>query len=140
MRKRTSFAVFATKAESVGVRKPLFGFCMQAALEQLRMAEDKTGPLELLLVIFRALGAGKFETLYGLFGGGGGAGAHVYGSTFLIYVCYLSVHDMRIAGVKSDYTNGTMLYQRIMASAWVTPHQQSLRLGDTQELMRLCTK
>ena len=39
------------------------------------MAEDKTGPLELLLVIFRALGAGKFETLYGLFGGGGGAGA-----------------------------------------------------------------
>lgn len=40
------------------------------------MAEDKTGPLELLLVIFRALGAGKFETLYGLFGGGGGAGAH----------------------------------------------------------------
>ena len=42
------------------------------------MAEDKTGPLELLLVIFRALGAGKFETLYGLFGGGGGAGAHMF--------------------------------------------------------------
>ena len=48
---------------------------MQAVLEQLRVAEDKTGPLELLLIIFRALGAGKFETLYGIFGGSGAPGA-----------------------------------------------------------------
>ena len=47
----------------------------QAVLEQLRTAEDKTGPLELLLVIVRALGAGKFESLYGIFGGGGAPGA-----------------------------------------------------------------
>lgn len=52
-----------------------FDFLVQAVLEQLRIAENKAGPLELLLILFRALGAGKFETLYGIFGGSGAPGA-----------------------------------------------------------------